>query len=364
MTQKMKYSRESKKVDTIIQVRNVKIGGGFFGVAAGPCAIENEEQYHSIASQVKNYGANMIRGSIFKPRTSPYSFQGIGISGVKIIHDLGEELQLPTITEVVDPRDVKTLSKYVDILQIGARNMQNYELLKEVAKLECPVIIKRGMSATIEEWLNSAEYLMMEGNNQIILCERGIRTFEPLTRNSLDLSVIPLIKMKTHLPIMVDPSHATGKRELIIPMSKAAVASNADGLIIEVHTNPDVALSDGIQSITPDTFKTLMIQIAPLLELENKILTPCPMNLDEIRRRIENVDQKIITLLASRMNLIPSLVEFKKEKQLQIHQPEREKEILEKYSLLANNYNLNHEMVQKIFELIITESRNAQKKIY
>lgn len=358
----MRYSRDYKKKDTIITVKNVKIGGKFFAIAAGPCAVENRDQYFETAIAVKKSGANLIRGSAYKPRTSPYSFQGLGQEALTIIRDLGEELKIPTITEVMDPRDVKTTSQHADILQVGARNMQNFELLKELAKINNPIILKRGMSATIEEWLNSAEYLMTEGNENIILCERGIRTFETITRNTLDLSIIPLIKMRTHLPIIVDPSHATGNRELITPACKAAIASNSDGLIIEVHQNPEVAMSDGPQSLDIAQFSELINQIKPILEVERKIITGTTLNLSEIRHQISCVDEDIIDLLATRMSLVPSLIEFKRENQIPIYQPEREKEILTKYANLAQKYTLNPALVQKIFDLIITEMRELQKK--
>ncbi|MFX0090955.1 MAG: 3-deoxy-7-phosphoheptulonate synthase [Candidatus Hodarchaeota archaeon] len=273
MTQIMRFSREYKKEDTIVDVKGVKIGGKFFAVAAGPCAIESQEQYYETAKTVKESGANIIRGSAFKPRTSPYSFQGLGHIGLKMIRDLSEDLDVVVETEVMDPRDAKVVAEHVDILRIGARNMQNFDLLKEVSKLDKPVILKRGIAATLDEWLFSAEYLMMNGNEDIILCERGIRTFETATRNTLDLVIISLLKKRTHLPIIVDPSHGTGKRDLIIPASKAAVAVNADGLLIEVHYCPDEALCDGKQSLPPEMFRVLMKELHPYLKLENKKIT-------------------------------------------------------------------------------------------
>lgn len=266
----MKYSRNLHPENTTFSIKDVKIGDGGFLLAAGPCAIESENQYFEIAKQVKDAGANVIRGSVYKPRTSPYSFQGLGHEGLKIIRDLGEDLNVIVETEVMDPRDVSEVDKYVDILRVGARNMQNFDLLKELAKIDKPIILKRGLCATYLEWLNAAEYLMVNGNSKIILCERGIRTFESTLRNTLDLAGVTYLKSQTHLPIIVDPSHATGKRNLILPVSKTAIAAGADGLIIEVHNDPDNALCDGAQSLYPSQFKELVKEIGPYLKLEHK----------------------------------------------------------------------------------------------
>ena len=273
MKQPFRFSRDYKQEDTVISVKDIKIGGEFFVLAAGPCAIENQEQYYDTAKLVKEAGANVIRGSVYKPRTSPYSFQGLGTEGLKLIRDLGEDLAIVVETEVMDTRDVQVTAEHVDIIRIGARNMQNFSLLKEVSKVDNPIILKRGMNATVDEWLNAAEYLMQHGNESIILCERGIRTFETTNRNTLDLTLIPYLKSKTHLPIIVDPSHATGRRELITPASKAAIAVGADGLLIEVHNCPEKALCDGKQSITPDGFQTLCAEIFPYLDQEKRILS-------------------------------------------------------------------------------------------
>ncbi|UYP45826.1 2-dehydro-3-deoxyphosphooctonate aldolase [Candidatus Lokiarchaeum ossiferum] len=360
MSKVMRFSREFKSVDTVVDVGNVKIGGKFFAIAAGPCAIENQDQYFQTAKLVKKAGANLIRGSVFKPRSSPYSFQGLGREGLKLIKDLGEELDIPTITEVMDPRDIKVTANHVDVIQIGARNMQNFDLLKEASKSDIPIILKRGLSATVDEWLNAAEYLMVEGNENIILCERGIRTFSTQTRNTLDLSVIPLLKMRTHLPIIVDPSHATGNRDLIIPVSKAAIASNADGILVEVHNNPDLAMCDGAQSLPPEMFADLIENIKPILEIEKKVITGTTMTLDEVRRRINYVDEDIIDLIANRLNLVPALVEFKKKNSLPVYQPDREKEITEKYVRLAAVNDVNPTLIRKVFNLIISEMRLLQ----
>ena len=362
MSKIMRFSREFKPANTVVKVNNVKIGGKFFAIAAGPCAIESPEQYIETAKIVKEAGANIIRGSVFKPRTSPYSFQGLGREGLKLIKDLGEDLEIATITEVMDPRDIKITANHVDIIQIGSRNMQNYDLLKEAAKTDVPILLKRGLSATIDEWLYAAEYLMVEGNENIILCERGIRTFTTTTRNTLDLSVIPLLKLRTHLPIIVDPSHATGNRDLIVPVSKAAIVSNADGILIEVHNNPDSAKCDGAQSLPPKMFFELIEQIKPILEIEKKVVTGTTMNLEEVRRRINYVDEDIIDLIANRLNLVPALIEFKSKNAMPVYQPEREQQLREKYERLAEKYNISPELIQKIFNLIIAEMRSLQNQ--
>ncbi|MBF0338789.1 MAG: 3-deoxy-7-phosphoheptulonate synthase [Nitrospirae bacterium] len=257
-------SRDFKKDDTIIDVNGVKIGGNKLVVIAGPCAIESRAILMSIAEKVKDAGASFVRGGAFKPRTSPYTFQGLGEEGLKILVEARQHTNMPIVTELMDPRDLMTMVKYADIIQIGTRNMQNFRLLLEVGMTDKPVLLKRGMSATIKEWLMAAEYIMSRGNHKVILCERGIRTFETTTRNTLDLSAIPVLKQLTHLPVIVDPSHAVGRWDLVPPMAKAAVAAGADGLLIEVHTNPEEAYSDGEQSLKPDVFKELMEQLKPV----------------------------------------------------------------------------------------------------
>ena len=256
--QALKVSRESKKEDTIIEVNGIKIGGKKIVVIAGPCAVTSKEEIIEIAKAVKKAGACMLRGGAFKPRTSPYSFQGMGEEGLKFLSAAKKETGLPIVTEAMDTRDMKLVEKYADIIQIGARNMQNFSLLKEAGKTKKPVLLKRGLTATIDEFLNAAEYIAAEGNNKIILCERGIRTFNTYTRNTLDLSIVPALKEKTHLPIIVDPSHATGIRNFVLPMSKAAIACGADGLIIEAHTNPEKSESDKEQTISIEELKTLI----------------------------------------------------------------------------------------------------------
>ena len=256
-------SREFVSEDTVVKIGapEVAVGGGNFAVFAGPCAVESEDQVMATARAVKAAGAHVLRGGAFKPRTSPYSFRGLGEDGLKMLAAAREETGLPIITEVMSPGDVELVKRYADVLQIGARNMQNYSLLDEVGKVEKPVMVKRGLSATYEDWLLAAEYVMAGGNGQVILCERGIRTFETFTRNTLDLNAIPVVHRLSHLPIVVDPSHGTGRWYLVAPLARAAAAVGADGLIIEVHPNPDVAQCDGSQSLTFENFSSVMAQV-------------------------------------------------------------------------------------------------------
>jgi 3-deoxy-7-phosphoheptulonate synthase len=254
-------SREAKREDTVVSVGGVPVGGLRVAVVAGPCAVESEKQALDIARQVCAAGATLYRGGAFKPRTSPYSFQGLGEPGLKILKKVREETGLPIVTEVLDTDTAELVAEYADCLQIGARNMQNFALLKKVGRIRRPVLLKRGMSATIEEFLLSAEYLLSEGNYEVVLCERGVRTFANHTRNTLDLSVVPYVKRISHLPILVDPSHGTGKRSKVLPMSRAAVAAGSDGLLIEVHDHPEVALSDGPQALLPEMFAQLMEEV-------------------------------------------------------------------------------------------------------
>jgi 3-deoxy-7-phosphoheptulonate synthase len=262
-------AREIKK-GTVVKVADVEIGRDFV-VIAGPCSVESEKQVLDTARAVKAAGANMLRGGAFKPRTSPYSFQGLGIQGLKILEKAKQETGLPIVTEVVDPRDVSWVAEFADILQIGTRNMQNFSLLKEVGGAGRPVLLKRGMYSTLEEWLNCAEYILSEGNPDVILCERGIRTFETYTRNTLDLSAVPAIKELSHLPIIIDPTHSTGRISLIASMSMAAVAAGADGMIVEVHHKPQEALCDADQALTPDMFANMMKRLRPLKSFLNNL---------------------------------------------------------------------------------------------
>jgi 3-deoxy-7-phosphoheptulonate synthase len=259
-------SREFKKADTVIEVRGKPIGGRKIQVIAGPCAVENRTILMSIAEKVQAAGASFIRGGAFKPRTSPYSFQGLGEEGLKCLAEARDKTGLPVVTELMDPRDMEIVERYADVIQIGARNMQNFRLLLEVGQSRKPVLLKRGLAATVKEWLMAAEYVMSRGNHNVIFCERGIRTFETATRNTLDLSAVPVLKELSHLPVVVDPSHGVGKWNLVPPMAKAAVAAGADGLLIEVHTNPEEAFSDGEQSLKPGAFEKLMTELKPVAE--------------------------------------------------------------------------------------------------
>ncbi|OPX84493.1 MAG: Phospho-2-dehydro-3-deoxyheptonate aldolase [Pelotomaculum sp. PtaB.Bin104] len=254
-------SRESKGESSVVKVKDVSIGGDEVIVIAGPCAVESREQLLTAARQVRRAGAAILRGGAFKPRTSPYAFQGLEEEGLKLLAEASEETGLVTVTEVIDQMSLELAMKYVDIIQIGARNMQNFHLLRSVGRSGKPVLLKRGLSATIEEWLMAAEYVVSEGNESVILCERGIRTFENATRNTLDLSAVPVAKGQSHLPVIVDPSHATGHLRLVAPMARAAVAAGADGLLIEVHPEPHKALCDGPQSLTPEDFERLMAEL-------------------------------------------------------------------------------------------------------
>jgi len=262
-----RYSREVHPEDTIIRVGGVAIGGGHFAVIAGPCAVESEKQLVDIAMSVQSKGAHILRGGAFKPRSSPYSFQGMGNEGVKLLESARRETNMPIISEIMDVAATELFDEHVDIIQVGARNCQNFALLKRLAQCKKPVLLKRGMMNTIQEFLSSAEYLMSEGKDNIILCERGIRTFETATRNTLDLSAIPVIKKKSHLPVIVDPSHAVGYSEYVAPLAMAALAVGADGLMIEVHNDPCNALCDGEQSMTPDAFGDLMKKLARMADV-------------------------------------------------------------------------------------------------
>ena len=256
--------------DSVIDVSGVKIGGGHMGVIAGPCSVESLDQVLEIAKAATASGANLLRGGAFKPRTSPYSFQGLGLEGLDILCKVREEVGLPIVTELMSPDYLDVFEEKVDLIQIGARNMQNFDLLKQLGKVKRPILLKRGLNATYEEWIMSAEYIMASGNENVILCERGIRTFETFTRNTLDLQSIPVLNNKTHLPVVIDPSHAGGKWWLVEPMAKAAVAAGADGLMIEVHNNPECALCDGAQSLKPEKFDALLKQIRQIAEVVGK----------------------------------------------------------------------------------------------
>ncbi len=265
-----KANRKFHPADTVVNVNGVEIGGGKFAVMAGPCSVESREQIITIADEVQQAGAAILRGGAFKPRTSPYSFQGMGTPGLNLLLEAKAETGMPIVTEIMSPKYCELFEEKVDLVQIGARNMQNFDLLKEVGKMSKPVLLKRGLSSSYEEWIMSAEYIMSEGNENVILCERGIRTFETYTRNTLDVSAIPAVKRMSHLPVVVDPSHSGGYSWLVEPLTMAAVAAGADGLIIEVHNDPKHALCDGQQSLTPMQFGQLMGKVQKVVDLMGK----------------------------------------------------------------------------------------------
>jgi 3-deoxy-7-phosphoheptulonate synthase len=270
---KIKLAVKNDEVQkTIVDVNGVKIGGDRVIIMAGPCSVESREQVLEAAIVVKAGGAQILRGGAFKPRTLPYSFQGLGEEGLQLLAEARKETGLPIVTEVMDADKVELVASYADILQIGTRNMQNFPLLKEVGRSDKPVMLKRGMSATINEWLGCAEYILAEGNPNVILCERGIRTFETITRNTVDISAVPILHMISHLPVIVDPSHGTGSRSLVPPMSMAAIAAGADGVMVEVHPHPEEALCDGAQSLSPDDFKSFIQDIKPIIAATNRRL--------------------------------------------------------------------------------------------
>ncbi len=265
-------SRESKGENSLVRVKNVVIGGDDVTVIAGPCAVESREQLLTTARRVRQAGAGVLRGGTFKPRTSPYSFQGLEVEGLKLLAEASAETGLATVTEIVDETSLKLALKYVDMVQVGARNMQNFHLLRMVGRSGMPVLLKRGFSSTIEEWLMAAEYIVSEGNENVVLCERGIRTFEVATRNTLDLSAVPVVKGLSHLPVIVDPSHATGNQRLVAPMARAAVAAGSDGVLIEVHPEPCKALCDGPQSLNPDEFDSLMAELRTVASAVGRVV--------------------------------------------------------------------------------------------
>jgi 3-deoxy-7-phosphoheptulonate synthase len=264
--------RSDESQRTIIKLNGIEIGGDRVVIMAGPCSVESREQVLEAAIVVKEAGAQILRGGAFKPRTLPYSFQGLGEEGLKLLAEARDETGLPIVTEVMDPSEVELVATYADILQIGTRNMQNFPLLKSVGRTDKPVMLKRGMSATINEWLGCAEYILAEGNPNVIMCERGIRTFEQITRNTVDISAAPILHMISHLPVIIDPSHGTGTRSLVEPLAKAGIAAGADGIMVEVHPHPEEALCDGAQSLSPEEFKSFMLGIMPIISAVNRRL--------------------------------------------------------------------------------------------
>ena len=272
ISSKIKLAARNDREDHIIQIGDTRIGGKNIAVMAGPCSVESREQLMEAAHGINAYGASLLRGGAFKPRTLPYSFQGLGVEGLKILADAREETGLPVVTEVMAPGEVAVVEEYADVFQVGARNTQNYPLLKRLSETRKPVLLKRGLSSTIEEWLGAAEYILNGGNADVMLCERGIRTYSKLTRFTLDVTAVPLLKEVTHLPVIVDPSHGTGVRSLVTPMAAASVAAGTDGLMIEVHPRPEEAMSDGAQSLTVEGFASLMAEVKPIASAVGKKL--------------------------------------------------------------------------------------------
>lgn len=354
-----------KDIRTKVKVKNTVFGGKEVILMGGPCAVESESQMHEAAKAVKAAGGQVLRGGVFKPRTSPYSFQGLGDEGLNYLVEAAAEYGLLTITEVVDEASLELIVDRADILQIGSRNMQNFQLLKLIGELRKPVVLKRGLAATIEEWLNAAEYILAGGNSQVILCERGIRTYEPSTRNTLDLSAVSLVKELTHLPIIVDPSHAAGRRDLIPSLAKGAIAGGADGLLIEMHPHPEKAKSDGAQSLTPEQFNKLSEELVPIAKaVGRKLVRPTGLEgldaLQLLRNRVDRIDRDIVELLAERMNTAQEI--GKQKSPGHIRDGIREHEVMERLQDWAKKVECPVEVVQAIYPLIFDLSIQLQLK--
>lgn len=347
-----------------IEINGVTLGGKEIILIGGPCAVESSIQMIQSAETVKKAGGKILRGGVFKPRTSPYSFQGLGREGLNYLVQAAREQDLLCVTEVIDAPSLELVVDQIDIIQIGARNMQNFELLKMAGKINKPIILKRGLSATIEEWLLAAEYILSSGNPRVILCERGIRTYEPSTRNTLDLSAVGVAKELSHLPVIVDPSHAAGRRDLIASLSKAAIASGADGLLIEMHPNPAEAVSDGPQSLHPEQFIQLAGELDVVAEAVNRIfVSGCKENeetLKSLRKQIDGIDQVIIERLAARMKIVRKVGDQKRLDR--VKDTNREKEILQRLVSLASELELSPDLVKKIYPLIFESAVQSQIK--
>lgn len=350
-----------------VRIGAVEVGGPEFVVAAGPCAVESEEQILEIAFQVAGAGARLLRGGAFKPRTSPYSFQGLGADGLWMLARAGNAAGLPTVTEVLTAEDVPLVAKNADALQVGARNMQNFALLKALGSAGRPVVLKRGLASTLDELLLAAEYILLHGNEDVILCERGIRTFEPSTRNTLDLNAVALLKQLTHLPVFVDPSHAAGRRDLIAPAARAAAAVGADGLLIEVHSEPERALSDGAQSITPAMFAEIMGELGALAPLHGRTLAAGTARrvgrhqLSLFRNRIDRIDEALLALLAERARIAVEAGRVKTILGDSLHCPEREQAILSRLAQ-RDAAPLAAGAIRHLFENIIAETSAVETR--
>ncbi len=358
----LKLAGRHKTARSTIEVNGVTIGGKEIILMGGPCAVESSHQMSQIAETVKLAGGKILRGGVFKPRTSPYSFQGLGLEGLDYLVQAARAQNLLCVTEVIDAASLELVVEKVDLLQIGARNMQNFELLKLAGKANKPIILKRGLSATIEEWLLAAEYILAAGNPKVILCERGIRTFEPSTRNTLDLSAVGVAKELSHLPVIVDPSHAAGRRDLISSLSKAAIAAGADGLIIETHPNPAEAVSDGPQSLTPEQFVQLAGELGVVAGAVQRVFTYGGKGdtLETLRIQIDRVDQSIIELLAERMQIVRKIGDQKRLDR--VKDTNRQNEIIQRLVNLAVELQLPAELVKRIYPLIFEFGLQSQIK--
>lgn len=360
-------ARAVRPAGSRVSIGKTQVGGPEFVVAAGPCAVETHAQVHAAAEAVAAAGARILRGGAYKPRTSPYAFQGLGEDGLKLLAAAGRAVGLPTVTEVMAAEDVGVVAEYADALQVGARNTQNFALLKALGAVDKPVLLKRGLSTTVEELLLSAEYIVAHGNPNVILCERGIRTYETATRNTLDLNAVPVLKRLTHLPVIVDPSHGTGRRDLVAPLSKAAAAVGADGLIVEVHPNPDQAWSDGPQSLTPELFASLMRDLAGHLAVEGRTLAQWSQPdvgdrpLSTYRERIDSIDDALVRLLNERAEIALRIGVVKDATGQGIYAPAREAAVLDRVAKGASG-PLGPDAVARLFQAIIDEMRAAQRR--
>ena len=378
-------SRSPDTPPTVISVRRdglppVEIGGRSIVVTAGPCAVEDRGMLLDVARAVKAAGATMLRGGAFKPRSSPYAFQGLGAKALELLAEARAETGLLVVTEVLDPRDVELVAQHADVMQVGARNMQNFALLAELGGARRPVLLKRGYAATIEELLLAAEHVMANGNTDVILCERGIRTFETQTRNTLDVAAVPVLKAETHLPVIVDPSHAAGRADLVAPLALAAIAAGADGLLIEVHPEPESARSDGEQALTPDAFATLMRRVAVLAAVSGRHLRlvakdgpaaepvppdeadtqALPESLKHVRSEIEHLDRELVSLIVRRVLLAREAGFVKREAGLPVVDPVQERVVLSRARSLADEAGLPYPELRELLRHVIAVSRRAQ----
>lgn len=367
------YPRVARRPDarrSSVRVNAIEIGTDAFVVIAGPCAVEDRTQIHTTARAVAGAGAHALRGGAYKPRTSPYSFQGLGEAGLELLAEAGREVGLPVVTEVLTPEDIPIVAHYADVLQVGARNMQNFALLKALGQINKPVVLKRGPAATIEEFLLGAEYIVDAGNPNVILCERGIRTFETATRNTLDLNAVAVLKERTHLPVIVDPSHGTGRSTLVAPLAKAAAAAGADGVMVEVHPAPEHALSDGKQSLTPRAFQAVMDALACCVPVQGRCLTGggnaqyarrTDVEIDGWRQRIDTLDTALVRLLIERARVAQELGRCKLSAGLPIHNAEREADVLSRVGAMAAG-PLSAEALAHIFAAVIQATRESEEQ--